>query len=114
MNPFLRSIQTKTFNGGILGKNWRNACFQSYSQDGGFRPPTSQMPKMTDIGSRSLFSPDQDALRETVRKFFSKEVIPHYSKWEDQGHADKSVWNKAGEYGILGINIPAEHGGIGG
>lgn len=35
-------------------------------------------------------------------------------RWEKQGYPDKSVWEKAGEYGILGINIPAEHGGLGG
>ena len=90
---------------------------------------------MTDIGSRSLFGPEQDAFRETVRKFFAKEVVPHYSKfvdcttndcaayytnyliifrWEDQGFADKKVWEKAGAYGMLGVNIPAEHGGVGG
>ena len=101
------------------------------------RLPTAKMANMTDIGSRSLFGPDQDAFRETTRKFFAKEVVPHYSKfvgcitiillqvcyikilnfdyrWEDQGFADKKVWEKAGEYGLLGVNIPAEHGGIGG
>jgi len=114
MSSFLRTVWVHTFNGGKLGKSWRNAACRCYSQEGGFRPPTSQMPKMTDIGSRSLFTPDQDTFRETVRKFFQKEVVPNYSRWEEQGHADKSIWNKAGEYGILGINIPAEHGGIGG
>ena len=35
-------------------------------------------------------------------------------RWEEQGYADKSIWQTAGEYGILGVNIPAEHGGLGG
>ncbi len=98
------------------------------------RPPTAQMSKMTDVGSRSLFSPDQDSFRETVRKFFQKEIVPNMAKyfhqiliklislylvyctirWDEQGFADKSAWQKAGQCGMLGINIPAEHGGVGG
>lgn len=35
-------------------------------------------------------------------------------RWCEQGYSDKQVWQKAGECGMLGINIPAEHGGIGG
>ena len=45
------------------------------------RPPTAKIANMTDIGSRSLFGPEQDTFRETVRKFFAKEVVPHYSKY---------------------------------
>ena len=41
------------------------------------RPPTAKMVNMMDIGSRSLFGPEQDAFRETVRKFMQKEVLPH-------------------------------------
>jgi len=86
----------------------------NFSQDAGYRPPTAHMHKMTDIGSRNLFSSEQDVFRETVRKFFAREVLPDYSKWEERGYVDKSVWEKAGEYGLLGVNTPAEHGGIGG
>ena len=35
-------------------------------------------------------------------------------RWDNQGFADKSAWLKAGECGLLGINIPAEYGGVGG
>lgn len=35
-------------------------------------------------------------------------------RWDQRGYADKSVWEKAGEIGMLAINIPEEHGGIGG
>ncbi len=42
------------------------------------RPPTAKMANMTDIGSRSLFGPEQDVFRETVRKFIQKEIIPRH------------------------------------
>ncbi|XP_057375245.1 long-chain specific acyl-CoA dehydrogenase, mitochondrial-like [Daphnia carinata] len=93
-----------------------NASLHSGSNDSSkmHRPPTAKMGKMTDIGSRSLFSPEQDAFRESVRKFFQKEVIPHNKIWQERGYPDKEIWEKAGECGMLGITIPAEHGGIGG
>lgn len=57
-------------------------CFSTSLIDASkMRPPTAQMSKMTDIGSRSLFSPDQDSFRETVRKFFQKEIVPNMAKY---------------------------------
>jgi hypothetical protein len=47
------------------------SAVKSGSHDGQ-RQPTAKMPKLTDIGSRTLFGPEQDSFRETVRKFFSK------------------------------------------
>lgn len=43
-----------------------------------------------------------------------KEILPHTVKWEAQGFVDKSIWKMAGDLGMLGINTPAEHGGVGG
>lgn len=35
-------------------------------------------------------------------------------RWEKQKHVGKEIWEKMGAAGMLGINIPLEHGGIGG
>ncbi|KZS16430.1 Uncharacterized protein APZ42_017798 [Daphnia magna] len=93
-----------------------NASLHSGSNDSSnvYRQPTAKMGKMTDIGSRSLFGPEQDGFRETVRKFFQKEIIPHNKIWQERGYPDKEIWEKAGACGMLGITIPVEHGGIGG
>ena len=37
-----------------------------------------------------------------------------FCRWDQRGYVDKAVWEKAGECGMLAINIPAEQGGIGG
>ena len=35
-------------------------------------------------------------------------------RWEKEGQVSKELWEKAGEAGFLGVDTPAEHGGIGG
>ncbi|MEZ0075104.1 acyl-CoA dehydrogenase family protein [Planotetraspora sp. GP83] len=62
---------------------------------------------------RDIFTEEHDAFRDLVRTFVSKEILPHYSRWEEEGAADRGIWRKAGEYGLLGMDVDAEHGGGG-
>lgn len=78
------------------------------------RLETPSAKKLTDIGIRRIFSSEHDIFRESVRKFFQEEVIPHHTEWEKAGEVSREVWEKAGKQGLLGINIAEKHGGIGG
>ena len=62
---------------------------------------------------RNLFDAEHDAFRETVRKFYEKEVIPNTQKYELQQHVDRDLWNKAGAMGLLCANMPEQYGGSG-
>lgn len=62
---------------------------------------------------REIFSPEHDMLRETARRFFEREVAPQHSDWEETGTPPRSVWKRAGELGLLCVNIPVEYGGGG-
>jgi acyl-CoA dehydrogenase len=62
---------------------------------------------------RSIFSPDHDAFRDTVRRFLQSRAVPNYEKWEIAGHPDRDFWLEAGALGLLGMQIPEEHGGGG-
>ena len=79
-----------------------------------FRPEGFQTGRFTDIGTRKIFTPDHDMFRESCRKFFQEEVMPYHAEWEEAGQVSREVWEKAGEMGLLGVNIPEDHGGIGG
>ncbi len=68
------------------------------------RPFASMLP-------RQLFNDEHEAFRETVRKFYEKEVIPHTEKYEQQQHIDRELWNKAGELGLLCATMPEAYGG---
>lgn len=63
--------------------------------------------------SRTLFSEEHELLRETARRFFEREVVPHHRAWEKAGVAPRSVWLKAGEQGLLCVNMPEAYGGGG-
>ena len=62
---------------------------------------------------RQLFTTGHEAFRETVSKFYEKEVIPYTERYESQQHVDRELWNKAGELGLLCATMPEEYGGSG-
>ena len=75
-------------------------------QSAAIRPLAPMLP-------RQLFTAEHDAFRETARKFYEKEVIPHTERYESQQHVDRELWNKAGELGLLCATMPEEYGGSG-
>src|SRR3954463_5131654 len=62
---------------------------------------------------RTLFSPEHETFRDSVRRFMQEEVAPHDERWQEQGYADKEVWRKAGANGFLCPTMPPEYGGAG-
>jgi len=78
------------------------------------RPATAQMDRLTDIGARSIFTPEQDMFREVVRKFLQEQVAPQQTAFEEAGQPSKEVWKALGAMGLLGVNISADLGGVGG
>ena len=61
----------------------------------------SQMPNLMDIGSRTIFSPEQDMFRENVRRFMREELAPNHARYEKQGKVDKETWKKLGSQGKI-------------
>lgn len=53
-------------------------------------------------------------LQEMATKFLEAEVLPHYDRFEKQEIFDRSVWELAGENGLLCASMPEEYGGAGG
>ncbi|MCK9231116.1 MAG: acyl-CoA dehydrogenase family protein [Dehalococcoidales bacterium] len=58
-----------------------------------------------------FFSEEHNAFRETMRKFVSKEIEPKIEEWEEAGCYDRSIFNRMGELGFLGLSYPLEYGG---
>ena len=66
-------------------------------QSGAIRPINNMLP-------RKLFNAEHEAFRDTVRKFYEKEVVPNIAKYEEQQHVDRDLWNKAGEKVLPGLD----------
>ena len=62
---------------------------------------------------RTLFSPEHEQFRDSIRRFIEKEIVPNHERWEDQGMVDRALWPKAGAAGLLCPNLPEEFGGVG-
>ena len=64
---------------------------------------------------RSPWASDEHELfRETARAWIEREILPHDARWQARGYVDAELWPSAGEAGLLGTDVPAEHGGLGG
>lgn len=63
---------------------------------------------------RTWVDPELEGLRETARRFFERECVPHERAWAAQHHSDRGIWNQAGNAGLLCASIPEEYGGGGG
>ena len=62
---------------------------------------------------RSSYNEDHEMFRDSVRKFYEREIGPHHAQWEKDGFVPKSAWLKAGEAGLLCATMPEEYGGQG-
>lgn len=56
---------------------------------------------------------DHKALRQTVREFAQREVAPYIKEWDERSHFERSVLDRMGELGLLGVCVPEEYGGAG-
>lgn len=62
-----------------------------------------------------LFETDEHAaLREQIRRWASKEIAPHATRWEEEEEFPADLYRKAGAAGLLGVGYPEEAGGSGG
>jgi acyl-CoA dehydrogenase len=62
---------------------------------------------------RTLFKPEHETFRDSIRRFMDEEVKPHDERWMEQGYVDREVWKKAGANGFLCMSMPEEYGGSG-
>ena len=56
---------------------------------------------------------DLEVFRDTVVRFIESEMVPHDARWREQHHVDRETWRKAGDTGLLLLDVPAEYGGGG-
>lgn len=54
-----------------------------------------------------------DMLREAVREFAQREIVPHAAKIDHDNHFPANIWPQLGKLGLLGITVEETYGGSG-
>jgi len=62
---------------------------------------------------RTLFEPEHEALRASVREFLDRHVRPRHEEFIAARQIPREIWIEAGKQGFLGLLIPEEYGGGG-
>jgi acyl-CoA dehydrogenase len=58
-----------------------------------------------------IFTEEHELFRKTIKRFLDKEVIPFINEWEENGETQRSLFERLGELGYLGIKFPEKYGG---
>jgi cyclohexanecarboxyl-CoA dehydrogenase len=56
---------------------------------------------------------DQRAMQEVARRFARECLLPHYIEREEIGILDRGLVREMGRLGLLGVDLPQEHGALG-
>lgn len=68
---------------------------------------------MLNTTTRTGYESEHEILRDQVRKFFARTVVPNVDRWESAGIVDREFWLACGEAGLLCPTIPEAYGGQG-
>jgi alkylation response protein AidB-like acyl-CoA dehydrogenase len=62
---------------------------------------------------RTLFEPEHESLRQSVREFLGRHVLPRYEEFIEAKAFPRDLWLEAGKQGFLALQVPEEYGGGG-
>ncbi len=59
------------------------------------------------------FSGDEDLIAKTTEQFVKQEIVPQMENIEQHNYkVSRQLFEKAGELGLLGIEVPEDYGGF--
>lgn len=61
--------------------------------------------------SFDYFNESHQLIRNSVKRFVEREILPHINDWEEAESFPKELYAKAGQAGLLGIGYPEAYGG---
>ena len=58
-------------------------------------------------------SEEHSMMRGMIQDFITNEIEPHVEEWEKKGMVSREIWKRAGELGLLCMDMPEAYGGAG-
>jgi acyl-CoA dehydrogenase len=58
-------------------------------------------------------SEEHKMMKEMIKEFISNEIVDQLDEWEKEGMVSREIWKRAGELGLLCIDMPEIYGGGG-
>src|SRR4051812_38600874 len=62
---------------------------------------------------RRIFDDEHEDFRQSIRRWLTKEVVPHFDDWEREGIVPREIFAAAGQHGFIATQVPEEFGGAG-
>lgn len=63
---------------------------------------------------RNVYTSEEHVmLKQGIQDFIKTELDPNIEQWEEDGMVSRDVWRKAGEMGLLCVDMPEQYGGAG-
>ncbi len=64
--------------------------------------------------AREIYSSEEHKMtQKMIQDFINNEIMDQQDEWEKNGMVSRAIWERAGELGLLCIDIPEEYGGGG-
>lgn len=58
-------------------------------------------------------SEEHKMMQKMIQEFIVNEVLDHIEEWEKNGMVSRGIWKRAGELGLLCLDMPEKYGGAG-
>lgn len=58
-------------------------------------------------------SEEHKMMQDMIQDFITNEILDHTDEWEKNGMVSRDIWERAGELGLLCIDMPERYGGSG-
>ncbi|PKP29417.1 MAG: acyl-CoA dehydrogenase, partial [Bacteroidetes bacterium HGW-Bacteroidetes-18] len=63
---------------------------------------------------RKIYASEEHKMMQgMIQDFIKNEIIDHIDEWEKAGMVSRDLWKRAGELGLLCMDMPEEYGGVG-
>ncbi len=63
---------------------------------------------------REIYASEEHKMtKKMIQDFIKNEIMDHTEEWEKNGMVSREIWERAGELGLLCIDMPEEYGGSG-